>query len=540
MKLDIDSNTVEIILFYALAFTSIFGYFAYRLAYKVLNHVTHTREVDQYARHFGENKHLFTSFGSKFYSFAGKLVSNAYTMSMTKLGLSTFGEWSGNLLRQAERVYNTTQDRNMGQYIFDTVVTGVYDWFGPKASESEPEIQYACCPQGCMGPCECFVRERVGSCPYKPLTPDFDIDYFPRTPSSVIRRMPTFRPEGCIGATGQSFRSNTHTVCSPVESPCTPGRPSVSDIFAFHSRNSQQPSEQQPSEQQPKEKIFAQFTTMFTDIKTELGNDRTVNNFLDSFFAELKTLDIDWVNFCDKVATNQPNTAELMKFYSGMMTFSQKIDSDTQDRLREVLRNYAANSVSNHPFKRLCKMAYDWAESYTPFTMAEYLKLVLEWGSLYIDGPKPDIDSLVEIMRKTSPSLFEMFDSFIESFCDEQKRRKDGNVTTSKMFADFLTPTTVKVDNEGGINKMVSSIFGSSRLSELVEKAGTLEKILSPMPMPTTAPSTPSTPTPTTAPSTPTPTTTTAPSTPTYSPQTSRGPSPYDRRTARAPPTFDF
>ena len=207
MKLDIDSNTVEIILFYALAFTSIFGYFAYRLAYKVLNHVTHTREVDQYARHFGENKHLFTSFGSKFYSFAGKLVSNAYTMSMTKLGLSTFGEWSGNLLRQAERVYNTTQDRNMGQYIFDTVVTGVYDWFGPKANESETEseteseIQYACCPTGCVGPCECLSFTRKEPCSYRPLSPDFDISC-PLTPFKPIRRMPTIRPEDeCVSPT---------------------------------------------------------------------------------------------------------------------------------------------------------------------------------------------------------------------------------------------------------------------------------------------------------------------------------------------------
>jgi len=82
MLLDLESDTVSTFMMCFSTLFIVFGYFAYRLICKVVDHMTHTQQVDQYARHFTDNKHLLTSFGQNVFQYLVDVEKHFYNYTL--------------------------------------------------------------------------------------------------------------------------------------------------------------------------------------------------------------------------------------------------------------------------------------------------------------------------------------------------------------------------------------------------------------------------------------------------------------------------
>lgn len=99
MGLSVDSTTLETFLFYGLLFCVTMGYYVYRLSSKILDHVIHTREVDQYVSHFENNQDVFEAVGSGLMNFGNDIINKIYTFNCVRYGCDSAKSFLGPLAR---------------------------------------------------------------------------------------------------------------------------------------------------------------------------------------------------------------------------------------------------------------------------------------------------------------------------------------------------------------------------------------------------------------------------------------------------------
>ena len=59
--LELESETINNFMYCAFIFGIVFSYWIYRLISKFIDHIIHTQQTDQYAKHFSEHSHLLSS-----------------------------------------------------------------------------------------------------------------------------------------------------------------------------------------------------------------------------------------------------------------------------------------------------------------------------------------------------------------------------------------------------------------------------------------------------------------------------------------------
>lgn len=99
MGLSVDTSTLETFLFYGLLFCVTMGYYVYRLSSKILDHVIHTRQVDQYVSHFENNQDVFEAVGSGLMNFGNDIISKFYTFNCVRYGCDSAKSFLGPLAR---------------------------------------------------------------------------------------------------------------------------------------------------------------------------------------------------------------------------------------------------------------------------------------------------------------------------------------------------------------------------------------------------------------------------------------------------------
>lgn len=270
MLLAVEQETTNNFMFFTFGFFVIFGYFGYRLVYRWLDHIANTQRIDQYAKHFGDNKHLITSLEQNIFGLISSVESHLYiaticaiisepitTVISTVLGFIGERHHTSTLSGLAEPLITA-----LTKYIYAPVATPV-PVHVTRAKKYRPREPVRCNQMfGQLRP-QYTYNGRIPRCERIPDEACLfnNTDFDPRIMQNLNRRC------------AQNMSQNNQ-----VDVP-----------FSFVSTTDLRPTENNLPNT---DKYQNMITNVFADLKTELGNNPTINAFCDSVSTKLKSYNL--------------------------------------------------------------------------------------------------------------------------------------------------------------------------------------------------------------------------------------------------------
>lgn len=383
MLLALESETANNFMLFTFGFVVIFGYFGYRLVYRWLDHLATTQRIDQYAKHFGDNKHLISSFGENIFGLMSSIESHLYIATIFECISEPITSIIGTVMGFISDQNSRSTLADLCRPLLGAITSHISPPMPATATRTKvnrrgnlripryENIRGVECPLNrvCPRPRKNVNPSRPVNCRYTNI--DTPINFFP------------------------------HAENLPVE---------------LNLNNSPQPQSYQKM-----------MTNLFTDLKMELGNNPVINSFMDLISAKLNSYDLT-----NPLSMN----LNLIEFNSYMMSILEG------SPVPELI-NSAIKSCVNDPTRvSLIKDIFCVINSISTTKMIPDVEdlwlLSQKFSSKYMEIPlesMPPIDPLVLSMLKP------MFDQYNERVRQLQPSPTDEGA--SKIFNDCFSASTL-------------------------------------------------------------------------------------------------
>ena len=364
MLFAVESETIGNFMLYAFGFIVIFGYWVYRLAYKWMDHVTHTQRIDQYAKHFVENKHLVSSFGQNIYNFLANSEYHLYIYSMCSYIVGTSASACKSVISPVMNYINNRDQRSTVANAAEPVITALSKYLSglltisPSSRKSTRSHKYnkhnrpiglrkrqkRCCVP--------MFNGNDDSCQMRPIAPKCPVRI------AEYRRHPFVCPIKC-------------NYCPGYEN-C-----SLSSFTSVHAMC---------------EKFIC---NLALDLKSELGNNPCINTYIDSVVRKINSY--EWTNL-----TTYVNLADL---YSFIM-----MDRLSIQILSNAISTYISDRSQNpHLLKDIFRMFDEVERTRVLPNFSIFYEFSLQLISKYAQIP-------IESIPRVDPGIISIGDSIVKEF----------------------------------------------------------------------------------------------------------------------------
>lgn len=441
MLLAVEQETTNNFMFFTFGFFVIFGYFGYRLVYRWLDHIANTQRIDQYAKHFGDNKHLITSLEQNIFGLISSVESHLYIATICALISEPITTVISIVLGFIGERHHTSTLSGLVQsiitaltkYIYTPVATPVpaHDTRAKKYRQREPircnQMFGQSRPQytynGRIPKCE---RIHDGACPWN------NTDFDPRIMRNLNERI------------SQNMSQNNQ-----VDVP-----------FSFTSTTDLRPTENNLPNT---DKCQNMITNAFADLKTELGNNPTINTFCDLVSTKLKSY-----NFQDTMSVN----ANLLDFNSYIIPLM--LESNISELINDAIKVCVADGNRTSVMK----------EIFCVFNSVSTTKIFPEIEDLWALSQKivcKYMECPMESLAQMDPYVLSILKSMIDKY-NEQIRQIPSPTDTdaSRIFADFFSVS----DMVEALNRKSNTPSDNTALLNMIERANLActEKTTNPTP----------------------------------------------------------
>ena len=382
------SETINNFMLYAFVFSIVFGYWVYRLISKFVDHVIHTQQTDQYARHFADHSHLFSSFGEAVSNLVSTIESHTYIYSMCTYLTGTVCNACSFALSPVMNYLNNTNQNSAVTSVANPLVGAICNYLkqsdNKKLSRSKPKkssrFNY---DRYCRIKKKCPVGANIRVCPTSNMECPSDSSYLYRTgypydmkcpldnmqcPSDYKKfsvdnmgcppDCPYFNPTGCPDIDLSNYyclptdklkwpSATCPFTCPPADKlNCPPTCPSTCPSDYLSTCLPTCPSAC-PSTSCPSTSCLPTdpYEFMTTDLKKEFNNYPLLNKFVDSIIQKCMTY--DW--------TDQ---TKMVSNYLDFCTMILNINESEKKLLETELELYMADAnAPSHPLRDLLCMS---------------------------------------------------------------------------------------------------------------------------------------------------------------------------------------
>jgi hypothetical protein len=346
MLFAVESETVSNFMLYALIFIMGFGYWAYRLVYRWLDHTAHKECIGLYSKHFGKHKHLISSFGDGVGNLATTAQSYSFIYSMCT---NIFGTLFGMVGMAINPVIDYWDNQNRRSGLL-SILNPLVNIIGELCRPAPP-----------------------APCTTAPIA-SFKSARFPKRTN--FRRNPYCNKRFRRSPPKEGNKFDIPIEYCPFACPSIGSHRTTSpDIFKEINLKDlpNQPMSSKPSN-------FTDIAkNIISDMKIELGNDLCLNTYLDECFEYLSSF--DWEDQ-SRLYFN------LIRVYSRIGSEMASPDSHLS-KLYQAFQEYKANPTKTGLFKGLFQFCDNYKET-GKFDMDSYLnileKLCIKYGGLSIGG----------------------------------------------------------------------------------------------------------------------------------------------------------